>query len=117
MSKFAKIACLVALCSGFAIGCGDDDGDSGGGGKVEGCIIDDNDTCQESEGISAACGLLGGADGTCSKDKLDGTCVYTESGHSTTVYYYKKDNGDAWGDDFGTAEDDCKDLDGKYTAK
>lgn len=112
MIKFAKMACLVALCSGFAMGCGDDDGD-----KVEGCIMND-DTCHESAGIGGqACDLFGGTTGSCSKDKVDGTCEYTEDGHSTTIYYYTSADGDAWQDEFGDAEENCADYDGKFTDK
>lgn len=116
MNKFAKMVCLWALCSGFALGCGsDDDGSDDGNGngeKAEGCVFTDDDTCQESVGISAACGALGGSKGACSKDKVLGTCVYGEDGPSTTIYYYE---GDTWSSD--DPKDNCDSYDGTYTKK
>jgi hypothetical protein len=110
---------LVAGLLGAA--CGDDSPDTNtatgpASTTTEGCYFSDR-TCQASDGIAAACGVLGGTAKACPTEAVDATCVYTEEGHATTIYYYKATDGAAWSDDFGTAADDCEAYDGKFTDK
>jgi hypothetical protein len=115
MIKFTKLACLLALCSGIAMGCGDDDEDGGGGG-VEACTFEDDGTCQESGNVGLVCEGFGGtlSDSCPAADQL-GKCVYKEDdGSTTTQYYYEGDNWDA-----ESAQEDCEDdfTTGTFTAK
>jgi hypothetical protein len=111
MIKFAKIACLLALCSGIAMGCGDDDDDGSSG---QGCYSEDFRTCDEGSKlvIETICSIEGELQ-ACPTAGIQGTCDFDD--YTTT--YYKEENGDPWDGEADAAKEDCEDGDGKYTAK
>src|SRR4051794_39562703 len=110
MSKFTKVACLLAVCSVIAMGCGDDDD----GGGTQACTFEDDGTCQESANIGLICEGVGGTlSDSCPTANLLGSCVYKEPDDSTTTQYYY--SGDYW--DADSAKEDCEDpfYDGTFT--